>query len=274
MTGQRKCGGSGVEEIWRGLPFDRGSTAEHFARSDALVRLVTIPSLWWHATETSTLILGAGQRLTWEVENQCLELDVEVVRRQSGGTAVFADPDVLGLDVALPPHHRLVGTDVVENYRWLGEVWVGALRSLGIAARLVEVEDARQARKPRPQVASALRAACFGTLSPFEVIVGGKKLVGLAQVRRRTGVLLQSVIHLHFDRDQLAALLQPLEHTNLADELREVSAAVDELLPTGLYAEDITPQFARQLKADQHVSLRDGSWTPEEESHAASFVHS
>jgi lipoate-protein ligase A len=37
-----------------------------------------------------------------------------------------------------------------------------------------------------------LKWACFGGLSPWEVVVGQRKIVGLAQVRRRTGVLLAS----------------------------------------------------------------------------------
>lgn len=273
MQGEVDTRNSSTEEVWRLLPFDRGRSDEHFARGDALARLAAVPTVWWHATDAPTLILGAGQRFTDEMENRCLELGVSVVKRQSGGTAIYADPDVLGLDIALPPHHRLVGTDVVMNYRWLGEVWVLTLTALGVAASLVGVEEAREAEKPPAEIASALEAACFGTLSPFEVAVEGRKLVGLAQVRRRTGVLLQSAIHLHFDRDRLAALIAPRSAANLSRALRKVSASLDESSSGKVSGEEIRREFSRQLEEAQHVRLREGAWSSEEEGHAASLVH-
>jgi lipoate-protein ligase A len=38
--------------------------------------------------------------------------------------------------------------------------------------------------------AAGLDWACFAGLSPWEVVAGGRKIAGLAQVRRRQGVLL------------------------------------------------------------------------------------
>src|SRR5207253_10286832 len=51
-------------------------------------------------------------------------------------------------------------------------------------------------------VARLVGSTCYGVLSPYEVVVGAKKLVGLAQVRRRHaalfvfGVLLRNQSHL------------------------------------------------------------------------------
>ena len=83
----------------------------------------TGPTVWWHWTADPTVILGAGQ-LAAEVDLEaCKAAGIHVVKRHSGGTTVYADPSLLGLDVALPPGHPLVEEDVVESYRWLGEVW-------------------------------------------------------------------------------------------------------------------------------------------------------
>ncbi|HCG00525.1 MAG TPA: ligase [Chloroflexi bacterium] len=259
-------------ETWRLLPFDRGTSAEHNARSDALVRLAKIPTVWWHATETPTLILGAGQPLTADTKRRCAELGVSLVRRASGGTAVFADPGIVGLDVSLPAQHRLVGTDVVKNYRWLGEVWMNTLRSLGVRARLVDVEESRQSSKLPGDLVAALRAACFGTLSPFEVVVKRRKVVGLAQVRRRTGLLLQSGIHLHFAREQLAQLIAPEPTGGLSDALANVAAGLDEILPVAPKEEQLMHAFSRELEADQRITLRESDWTPEEDAHVEHLV--
>jgi lipoate-protein ligase A len=52
-----------------------------------------------------------------------------------------------------------------------------------------------------------LRLACYGTLSPWEVVIGKRKLVGLCQVRRKGGALYQTGIHLRFVPKALGQLL-------------------------------------------------------------------
>jgi lipoate-protein ligase A len=64
-----------------------------------------------------------------------------------------------------------------------------------------------------------LLAACYGALSPHELVVGHAKLVGLAQVRRRHAVLYQFGILLQ-DQSRLADyLVVPNEHSR--DEMRD-----------------------------------------------------
>src|SRR5262249_7337069 len=152
---------------------------------------------------TTTLIVGAGQTTSSTASGS-----LPSVRRHSGGTAVLATEDVLGLDVLLPRGHALAMPDVVESYRWFGQVWAATLTRLVAAVRLVGVTEARGAAAPPPHLADAVRLACFGTLSPYEVLAEGRKIVGLAQLRRRN-VLLQSGIHFTFDASGLAALLAP-----------------------------------------------------------------
>lgn len=263
---------SAFKETWRLLPYDRGSSAEHFARSDALARLVEQPTVWWHSTDVPTLILGAGQRLQ-EVIEACQNMGVLVLKRQAGGTSVFASTGVLGLDIALPPEHRLVSTDVVEAYRWLGEIWLETMHSLGIRSHLVSIEEARAAPPVRPGVARLLAAACFGTISPYEILSGSRKLVGLAQVRRRTGTLFQSGVHHHFDADSLARVLGGKESggAELADALRAAATGVDEVAPSGVTTDDVIPAFLQQLQRSQNVCLSPGDWTQQEVAHAERY---
>ncbi|MCO5401574.1 lipoate--protein ligase family protein [Ralstonia soli] len=108
-----------------------------------------------------------------------------VVVRDAGGGAVLAGPWMLSASIVLPADHPLVGTGTVSSYRWLGVLYAGLLRDLGIPAYAVPPEELQMTPPDR-----SLKWACFGSLSPWEVVVGQRKIVGLAQVRRRTGVLL------------------------------------------------------------------------------------
>ena len=92
--------------------------------------------------------------------------------------------DMLMLDLVLPRAHRLYMGDVTESYRWIGEVWTAALRELGIDVQSTPIGAARADAQTLDPL---LRRVCFGGLSPYEVVVGRRKLVGLAQVRRRAG---------------------------------------------------------------------------------------
>src|SRR5205823_5806158 len=83
----------------------------------------------------------------------------------SGGTAVLADEDVLGLDVVLSPDDPLWESDLTQSYRWLGEAWCEALRYLGIPATLVSVQEARADARDTSEEAGLARAACFAALA-------------------------------------------------------------------------------------------------------------
>lgn len=254
-----------MREVWRLLPYDAGSTDLHFRLSDALVRLVSQPTVWWHSAASKTLLLGVRQAALFRKADP--EEPLQVVQRHAGGTAVLATPAVLGLDIALPRRHPLALDDILESYRWLGETWVEALSRLGIEARTVSIAEARSSAPPPTELAEAVKAACFGTLSPWEVLSSGRKLVGLAQVRRQRGVLLQAGIHLSFDAAGLADLLAPERAAALEQELLRRAVGVD-ALAHGIGIEDVVATFNKTIQTRFGVELQPATWTKEEVSHA------
>lgn len=239
----------------------------HFAQSDALVRNVAGPTIWWHSTDRPTLILGTGQQWDQVDTAACRREGVLLVRRQAGGTAVYATTGVLGLDVALPAGHRLAVPDVVEAYRWLGEVWVDALRSLGVHGELVSLEAARQAARELRPYADIVGLACFGSLSPYEVVAGGRKLVGLAQVRRRAGILLQAGVHRKFDPDALARLLPGADRDGVTAALRKAAVGLDEAASRAVKESEVMDAFHRSLMETLRVDLQQGEWSAKELEH-------
>ncbi|MDT4860255.1 Octanoyltransferase LipM [compost metagenome] len=131
---------------------------------------------------------------------------LEVLLRESGGGSVLTGPWMLGLSVALPPDHPLVATSPVGSYRWLGEAIAQTLQGCGVPSHAVAPQDLRA------RVAAGAAAgpdwACFGGLSPWEVLSGGRKIAGLAQVRRAHGVLLVGGVLL--DRSPWSLLCETL----------------------------------------------------------------
>ncbi|MEQ8834847.1 MAG: hypothetical protein RIB67_10465 [Miltoncostaeaceae bacterium] len=189
------------------------------------------PVLSWSTVGAPALVLGrsAGRP---EVDEAAAAADgVAVVRRTSGGGPVLWDEHLVGLDVVLPPGHPLAPADVVEAYRWLGEGVATALRALGLPG--VEVVGIARARAAEPGGAAA---ACYGGLSPFEVLVEGRKVLGLSQARRRPGTLLQAGVVLTLDAGRTARLMG--RDRAFARDLAESAAGLQEWLP-GLGTEDV-----------------------------------
>ncbi|KQV84807.1 hypothetical protein ASD15_06505 [Massilia sp. Root351] len=141
------------------------------------------------------VVLGCAQRAALDqVAPRAAACGMEAVVRQAGGGAVLAGPWMLSASVLLPQGHPLACGQLVHSYRWLGELYAGVLRSLGVPAHALTPEQAReQQRRAAP---AQVGWACYGGYSPWEVVVGDRKIVGLAQVRRRGSVLLVAGLHL------------------------------------------------------------------------------
>ena len=202
-------------EAWRRIYEPPGTAADLLAGSETLLAAVGtggLPALRWYVTPQPALVLGVGQPRDDFDAAACQRAGLPIVRRSSGGTAVLADDGLLNLDIALPAAHPLGHRDVVRAYAWLGTALARALRHRGWAACAIAPEEARRdtaaLRADERLGATALRHTCFGGRSPYEVLVAGRKVVGLCQVRRRAGILYQVGILLGFDAARLANLLR------------------------------------------------------------------
>jgi lipoate-protein ligase A len=150
---------------------------------------VTAPQwrIWTYAAPA--IVLGCSQRALRPALEAQLRGRLPVVEREAGGGAVLTGPWLLGLSLVLPPGHAWLSGGLLPSYQNLGQLHVEALQALGIGVRAVpppELPSRQSPREPDP-----LAWACFGGLSPWEVVdAQGRKLVGLAQRRRQTGALL------------------------------------------------------------------------------------
>ncbi len=138
---------------------------------------------------------------------------------------------------------------MVEGYRWLGEALGEALRALGAPdVRVVGAREAHGARR------DAVAEACFGGLSPFEVLAGGRKVIGLSQIRRRSGALLQAGIATSFDARRLARLMG--RDAAFAATLAERAGGLDEFLDTP-FAERLVPAVEHAIEERGAARLLD-----------------
>lgn len=208
--------------------------------------------LWRY--ERPIILVGRSQRRVWPERSS--RDGIGVFARASGGGAVLAGPWLLGLSVALPAGHPLAGTGPVEGYRWLGETLAAVLMGLGVCvARALSPAELRRVPFGRPD---SLAWACFGGLSAWEVVAGGRKIAGLAQVRRREGVLLVAGVLL--SPPPWAQLCRGLGQAQSdAIRLRERTTSLEEEAPAPIAQRTVEARVARAVRA----SLRTARAAPE-----------
>lgn len=172
------------------------------------------------SADRPALVLGSTQPASIVDHAAASRAGVDVVRRHSGGAAVLLRPsEALWVDIWIPRLDPLWDDDVGRAAHWLGQAWVAALATTGLAARVH--------RGPMWRGAWAA-VACFGGLGPGEVTVSGRKVVGIAQRRTRDGARFQCVVLARWEPDALLSLLvmAPGARRTAAAELAATAAAV------------------------------------------------
>ncbi len=165
-------------------------------------RELAAPVLRFYSWQTPAVSIGRFQDIRAEIDlDACRRLSVPVVRRPTGGKAVFHDGD---LTYALAANSRRHGfpPDILGTYRRIGRCLRRGLAELGIHADMVE--------EGRPRENVALTASCFALPSRYELLVKGRKICGSAQIRSQGSFLQQGSLLTGFDPHRTCALMFPI----------------------------------------------------------------
>ena len=186
-----------VREAW-------GTVADLHAGSAALIhppdrrrpaRVVRV----LHPT-VRAVVLGSAQPESDVSLDAARVARTQVVRRRSGGGAVLVGPGlVVWIDVVVPAEDRLWEADVGRAFWWLGSAWVAALVEAGLpGAEMWAGGLVRSHWSGR---------VCFAGVGPGEVVMSGRKVVGMSQRRTRRGALFQCAVPILWDPASLLDLL-------------------------------------------------------------------
>lgn len=155
----------------------------------------------FHSVERTTLVLGSSQSADAVDRDVARALDIDVVTRRSGGGAVLLVPDeFVWLDLVVPADDPLWHDDITRSMHWVGALWQRALASVGTASQVHT--DPMRSTVWSQQV-------CFHGLGPGEVVVGAAKVVGVSQRRTRQWARFQTMCHLRWRPELVAALVAP-----------------------------------------------------------------
>jgi lipoate-protein ligase A len=193
-----------------------------------------------------------------------------VVRRLTGGRAVLHQREVT-YSVITRRTEWGASASVTAIYKRIGRALVAAMRVLGIDARL---SRPCQDRTPVPR-RSGDAHPCFSSAGRYEVMVGGRKLVGSAQRWLEDAVLQHGSILLGREHSRLAELLPGEEESagrRAARQLAEKTVSLSELLSRPVGHAEVSRAVRSGFEEILGRRLEDGEIAPEEKQLARSLV--
>ncbi len=170
------------------------------------------PTLRLYAWDPPCLSLGYAQPIS-DVDLARLHAHGwDLVRRPTGGRAILHTDELTYAVIGPHSEPRLAG-GVLESYQVLATALLKALLRLSVPAE-------SKGSNAIPSGNAYPGAVCFEVPSNYEITVGGKKLLGSAQARRKEGVLQHGTLPLYGD---LSRIVDVLEYPN--GEKRSIAAA-------------------------------------------------
>lgn len=186
-------------------------------------------AIWFFESTDEAVVLGSTQRVTVLESDELARRGLGVVRRHSGGGAVVVERDALTwFDLWLPADDPLYERDVSRSADWLGAALAEVLATLGVRGDLTVGPGAAG-------VGSAVERkrwgslVCFASVGAGEVLIDGRKAVGISQRRTRAGARFQVMILHRGEPTGTAALfrLNRAEQGELAAILGDLVQPVD-----------------------------------------------
>lgn len=259
---------------WRLLRSGGAPGAYNMAVDEAILRCLVAgrssPTIRLYRFQPPCLSLGYFQSLSDDVDLEtCRSLGVELVRRPTGGRAVFHDGE-LTYSVIGSYDGEVFPTGVLPTYQKISRCLARALSSVGVETKLTPL------REKRSKVSSKTTdvADCFSSSSWYELTAGGAKIVGSAQRRERNFFLQHGSIMVNLDRERYCKVFhidgqQPCPVTSVNEQapvpvsliqLEEalISAFEDELgIP--LREDRLTDEesrLAERLRGERYTCLR------------------
>jgi lipoate-protein ligase A len=252
---------------WRLLMSPPATGRRNMAVDEAILGAVAAghapPTLRLYAWEPACLSLGHAQSAEVVDAEALADAGWDVVRRPTGGRALLHTDEVTYSIAGLETTSGLAG-GVLPSYRQLSRGLHAGLTRLGL-------HPDPPALAVRGEV-DRLNPVCFEVPSAYEITVGGKKLIGSAQLRRRGSVLQHGSMPLCGDLTRVVqGLRYPDEDSRrqAAGRLLQHATTVEQLLGRIVPFDEAAMALVQGFADALGWSISRGDLTPEERSSSA-----
>ncbi len=248
---------------WRLINEGKHSEAMHHAIDEVLLNKLDNgeiqPTLrFWYRPHT-TIPMGRFQSYNDEVEHEYIEEnDIEVVRRITGGGAMFSEPgNVITYSIYIPSDQ--VNSDIEQSYAELDNFAVEALRELGADVNYVPLNDiehedgkiggAAQTRKQNAVLHHTMMSYDMNTKRMLKALRIGKEKVSDKAIKSAEKRVSRISDHIDHSRDEVVqSLIEKFADENSV-EWEERSLTEEEISKAKKLADDkfSTEEWNRKL---------------------------
>ena len=142
---------------------------------------VDVPTVRFYQWKPAAVSIGCFQSLLLEVDTEkCREQGINVVRRITGGGAVFHEKE-LTYSIVLSEKNKFLPGNLLASYEKICRAAIAGLKELGLRAEYAPLND---------------------------ILVNGKKISGCAQTRRNKGILQHGTMIMGVDVEKMFSILK------------------------------------------------------------------
>jgi len=205
------------------------------------------PTVRFYGWIPPAISIGYFQSLTEEVDlDACKKLNVDYVRRITGGGAVFHDKE-LTYSIVISESHPETPKNIMESYGRICGAIIKGLKQLGIESSYAPIND---------------------------IITNGKKISGSAQTRKLGTVLQHGTVLMDVDVDKMFSLLKvPNEKIKdkLIKDVKERVTSIRHILGKDASFEEVAEAMKVGFEKEFNVKLVEGKLSNEEVTLARKF---
>jgi lipoate-protein ligase A len=185
----------------------------------AYINGISPPTIRFYRWNPGAVSLGYFQNPFTDINlKYCRENNIDVVRRITGGYAVFHDKE-LTYSLISSVNNNIFQGSVFNSYQIISMCIIEALKKLDINAELVK----KGGKGP------LLSGNCFSNPSKYEILLNGKKIVGSAQKRFKNNFLQHGSIIMDMDYKVLSSIFNyKIERVSLNIDYESLSNALKE----------------------------------------------
>jgi lipoate-protein ligase A len=222
------------------------------------------PTLRLYSWDPPCLSLGYSQSYADIDQDQLLSRGWDVVRRPTGGRAILHTDELTYAVIGPRTDPRLEG-GLMDSYRRLSGALTEALLLLGLPVEIHQGKNPLAHHQP----------VCFENPSDFEITVGGKKIIGSAQARRKNALLQHGSLPLGGDLTRITWALTyptPQDQELAARTLLEKAATVGDVLGKTITWTQAAEAFCRGFSEVLNLKLVEGVTSPAEQTLAEELL--
>jgi lipoate-protein ligase A len=251
---------------WRLITTGSLNAFENMAIDEAILKACSEskspPTIRLYGWKPHAISLGYSQKIKETINLEaCERLEVDIVRRPTGGRAVLHDEEST-YSLISPLDNPLFPPNIIGSYQKISSCLIRVFKKLGINAQMVIPKE--KIKSPSERRGNPI---CFLNPSWYEITVYGRKICGSAQ-RRVDGAFLQhGSILLGFDPLKLFEVLsfKGVNKTEIISYLRTKITSVNEQLDRNIGFFEFNGMLTEGFKHGLDIELKEGELSSEEQ---------